>query len=119
MSASRRVQRVERELREIVSTCVVANYSSLLEGLVTVTRVEASPDLRHAKVFLSMMSGEDEKKENLDLLASEVKNIQHVIAKQLPMKFCPKISFVIDRGFEKAQIIEQKLKEIKREGSED
>ncbi|MCB0390990.1 MAG: 30S ribosome-binding factor RbfA [Bdellovibrionales bacterium] len=118
MTVSRRVQRVERELREIVSVFLISGVKEPLMGLVTVTRVSASPDLRHAKVFLSMMASETEKQENLEILKSSAKIVQHLISKQLPMKFCPKISFILDKGFENAELVEQRLKEIKK-GSEE
>ena len=118
MTVSRRVQRVERELREIVSTYLLSGLREPLHGLVTLTRVSASPDLRNAKVFLSMMASEEEKAVNLENLQASAKDVQHIISKQLPMKFCPKITYILDKGFEKAQVVEQRLREIK-EGIED
>ena len=114
MTLSRRVQRVERELREIVSTYLLSGVKCHLEGMVTVTRVMVSPDLRSAKVCLSMMVSEDSKQENLNNLQNYAKDFQFEIHKKLRMKFCPKIFFVLDRGIENAQLVEQRLREIRQ-----
>lgn len=118
MSVSRRVQRVERELREIISTYLLSGFKYPLIGIITLTRVEVSADLRSAKVFLSMMANEEEKQTNLKNLQDCAKDCQQVIHQKLPMKYCPKIFFILDKGFDNAQIVEQRLREIKQ-GSQD
>lgn len=118
MSGSRRVQRVERELREIISTYLLSGFKYPLKGIVTLTRVVSSPDLRSAKVYLSMMASEEEKQTNIENLQECAKDCQHVIHQKLPMKYCPKIFFILDKGFDNAQLVEQRLREIKQ-GSQD
>ena len=118
MTASRRVQRVERELREIVGMYLLAGTKYPINGMVTVTRVSVSPDLRNARVFVTMMATDEEKAENLEALKESTPDLQHQIHKQLPMKFCPKVKFEIDKGYDNVQLVEQRLKEI-HEGDED
>jgi ribosome-binding factor A len=115
MSESRRVQRVERELREIIGTHLLTGLNFSLEGMVTLTRVTVSADLRSARAFLTMMmANEKAQLENLKLLNANTKELQHRIHTQLPMKYCPKVRFEIDKGFENVQIVEARLREIKK-----
>lgn len=115
MSESRRVQRVERELREIIGTYLLSGLNVSLEGMVTLTRVTVSADLRGARAFLTMMMVDEKaKQENLKLLNSNTKDLQKSINAQLPMKYCPKVRFEIDKGFDNVQLVEERLREIKK-----
>ena len=99
---SRRVSRVEKTLREIIGQHLSANLQLFEGALVSVVRVAASPDLRSAQVFVSVYGG-DEFSEDLvfDVLDEQRVVIQHKIAKELPMKFCPKLKFVLDGSIDK------------------
>lgn len=99
---SRRLVRVERILREIIGQHLAANLQRFEGALVSVVRVGASSDLRNAQVFISVYGG-DEYSEDLvfDVLDEQRAMIQHKIAKELPMKFCPKLKFVLDSSIDK------------------
>jgi len=99
---SRRVSRVEKTLREIIGQHLSANLQLFEGALVSVVRVAASPDLRSAQVFVSVYGG-DEFSEDLvfDVLDEQRVMIQHKIAKELPMKFCPKLKFILDGSIDK------------------
>lgn len=136
MSVSRRVQRVEKELREIIGVYLLTGMKAPLSGVVTLTRVTVSPDLRIARAFVTMLASneaelasnevisgrstsnrqaaENEKNQNLEILNSSTRDLQAIIHKQLPMKYCPKVRFEIDKGFDNVQIVEQRLREIKQ-----
>lgn len=93
---SRRLKKVEKELRQIVSTYLVRMQSGASSNLVSVTNVVASPDLRRAKVYLSMLGADEVSEEVLETVQSHAPSIQREISKQLPMKYCPKIVFYND-----------------------
>ena len=119
MRESRRVQRVEKELKQIISQYLISGLKDPLVGIVTLTRIEASPDLRTAKVFLSMMSEESEKNMNLKNLKERAGEIQREIAVRLPMKYCPKISFLVDKGMDKALKIQKILDGLRISGGDE
>ena len=112
---SRRVSRVEKTLREIIGQHLSANLQLFEGALVSVVRVAASPDLRSAQVFVSVYGG-DEFSEDLvfDVLDEQRVVIQHKIAKELPMKFCPKLKFVLDGSIDKLVHVSEVLNSDKK-----
>jgi len=95
-----RIDRVEQTLKEVLASKMIS-YASLFNGaLVTVVRVDCSPDLKNAKVFLSVF-GTDDEDYVFEQLADRRSQLQHEISKKIRMKFCPKIKFVKDGSIEK------------------
>ena len=95
---SRRVERAEKELQQIIASYMITGFKYPLKGLVSVSRVQASPDLRHAKVFVSVMGSEDDADESIETLTDNAQIFQKEVGKKLPMKFCPKLKFFLDEG---------------------
>lgn len=98
-SKSRRVARVEKTLKEILAQYFTGLISYFDGALVTVVRVSASPDLKRAEVFVSVFNGDAE--EVFDLLEDKRPQMQHKISKELPMKSCPKLKFVLGGSIDK------------------
>lgn len=111
-SKSVRVQKVEKELREIISG--VLPELLYLDGgiLVSVIRVEAASDLRSAKVFVSVFPDEsaEEVLEELEFVRADV---QKQISKKLRMKYLPKLQWMNDHSVEQLVKVSQILKESK------
>ena len=82
-------------------------------GLVTVTGVDLSPDLRHAKVFVSTMGSDREKSESLEALNHASGWIRHELGQRIRMKFLPEIVFRADTSQEYGERIDRLLDEIK------
>ncbi len=82
-------------------------------GMVTVTGVELSPDLRHAKVFFSTMGSEKEKGESMEALNHAAGWIRHELGQRIRMKFLPEIVFRVDTSQEYGERIDRLLDEIK------
>ncbi len=91
-----RMLRVNEALKEIVGQVIVEELHDPRIGFVTVTRVETSVDLKRAKVFVSVMGDEPERKDTLAGLSSSHGLIQGKIARELKMKNTPTIKFVYD-----------------------
>jgi ribosome-binding factor A len=76
-----------------------------------VTAVDTSPDLRHGRVFVSVLGTEDERADSLEGLQSSAGYLQSVIGSELRMKRTPTLDFVhddsIDHGFRIAQLLEE------------
>lgn len=93
---NRRIQRVEKELREIISTYLVQQQSGSSNQLVSLTNVVVSNDLRHAKAYICLLGAEEVDAETLEDIQTHAPEIQRLTAKQLRMKYCPKIQFYND-----------------------
>ncbi len=115
MSASVRVQKVQRELQQIIGQYLLRGFRGELQGLVTVSRVVVSADLRNAKVFITHVGTPEELEESLDSLNEYAFDVQKQIARELPMKFVPKLSFFHDEAYYESMEIERKLNEIRKE----
>lgn len=100
---TRRQEKVARIVREAVSDAIRNSLSDpRISGFISVTRVEMTPDLKNANVYLSMF-GQDEKKQNKTFLAiiHAKSKIQSVVADYIQSKFCPVLHIKIDEKLKK------------------
>lgn len=112
MSQSRRVQRVEKELQHIVANYLLKGFKGRLCGLVSVSRVEANAQLRTAKVYVSVLGSDEDRRNSLESLQQGTHEIQQHVNKQLRMKFVPRISLILDEGLEKLLRVESLLRQV-------
>ena len=105
------MRRVNEALREVLSARIARGLKDPRIGFVTVTAVDTSPDLRHARVYVSVLGDETEREDSLAGLASSHGFLQAEIARQLRMKRTPTLQFEhdesIDRGFRIAKLLEE------------
>ncbi len=100
---SRRQEKVARIIKESVSDCIANHLSDpRIEGLVSVTKVDVSPDLRNVDVYLSVY-GKDESSQNktYNAIVHATKRIQTFMAHDLQSRFCPILHFKNDDNFKK------------------
>ena len=109
---TRRVQKVAELLKQQLAEMTKETLPEDL-GMVTVTDVDVSADLKKATVFISCLDKtcESDVFKKLELKAKEY---QHILGRKLKMKFTPKLAFKIDAGLEKIGRIEEILNDIKR-----
>jgi ribosome-binding factor A len=104
-----RMQRVNEALREVLSTVIGRGVKDPRVGFVTVTGVEATNDLRQARVFVSIMGDAAQREESLRGLHSAEGFLQGVINDELHLKRTPALEFVydesVDRGFRINEVI--------------
>jgi len=104
------MRRVNEAVREVVSEGV-GELKDPRIGFVTVTGVETSPDLRHARVFVSVLGSEAKQKRTLDGLAAAHGVLQARLARQLRMKRTPQLAFeydpTVERGVRMTQLIDE------------
>ncbi len=81
-------------------------------GFVTVTGVDMSPDLRHAKVYVTAMGNDAEQKASLETLNHAAGWIRHELGQRIRMKFLPEIVFRTDHSQEYGERIDRLLDEI-------
>ncbi len=82
-------------------------------GFVTVTGVQMSLDLRHAKVFVSLMGTENEKNEGLAALNHAAGWVRHELGQRIRMRFSPEIVFLTDTSQEYGERIDKLIDEIR------
>lgn len=86
-------------------------------GLVTVTRVDVSGDLSHARVYVSPQGDDAERTRALEGLQSASGFLRSMVAKVLTTRSVPELHIELDRGLEHSQRIDQLLAELRREES--
>ena len=107
-----RMRRINEVLREVIGAAIASELSDPRIGFVTVTSVETSPDLRTAKVFVSVLGDEEEREETLSGLRSSHGVIQSRIATETRMKRTPTLTFHYDDTIEQGVRISQLLDEV-------
>jgi ribosome-binding factor A len=103
------MRRVNEALREVLSTRIAEGLKDPRIGFVTVTAVETSPDLRHARVFVSVLGDEAARGETLESLQRAHALLQAEIARTMRMKRTPELKFVYDETVEKGMRINELL----------
>jgi ribosome-binding factor A len=105
------MRRVNEAVREVLSTAIGQDLKDPRIGFVTVTAVDTSPDLRHARVYVSILGGEKERADTLAGLTSSHGYLQGRIASELRLKHTPQLGFHYDEGVDRGMRIEEILRE--------
>ena len=117
---NRRADRVAEAIREEVATVLTGGAKDpRIVGFVTVTAVEVTHDLRHAKVFVSVMGTDAERERTLEGLGEIARSVRQRLAKVLRLRFAPEIAFKHDPSVERAARIETLLAQVKAERTRD
>ena len=112
--AGQRMRRVNEAIREVLSEAIASGLKDPRIGFVTVTSVDTSPDLRSAKVYVSVLGDEKVRQESLDGLERSHGYLQSLLAGQLALKRTPHITFVYDDSIERGMRMEKILREIEK-----
>src|SRR5438067_3934058 len=107
---SNRMRRVNEAVRQVLSEAV-GELKDPRIGFVTVTGVETSPDLRHARVFVSVLGDAEERDASLEGLQSAHGYLQRRVADELRIKHTPQLVFEEDDTARRADRIERLLEE--------
>jgi len=106
-----RMRRVNEAVREVLSGHIAGDLKDPRIGFVTVTGVETSPDLRHARVYVSVLGSNDERRAALDGLRSSAGFLQAKVGEELRMKRTPTLEFEyddsIDRGMRISELLDK------------
>jgi len=106
-----RMRRVDEAVRSVLSDAIAKDLKDPRVGFVTVTAVKTSPDLRHARVYVSVLGDERARAETLDGLRSAHGFLQAQVASELSLKHTPTLTFEydesIDRGMRISRLIDQ------------
>lgn len=112
---SHRPERVAELIRQTVAEFLTANVRDPRIGFVTVTAVEVSADLAHARVWVSVMGTDADKAKSVEGLASAARFLRAQLSRELHLRASPELRFELDRGLEHAQRIDAVLKQLKED----
>jgi ribosome-binding factor A len=112
----RRTERLGHEIRVVLAELIAREVKDPRIGFATVTRVELSADLHHARVYVSVLGNPEEQKNNLEGLSSAAGFLRHEIAHRLALRRAPELDFILDHGAETVEKIEMLLQEINLKG---
>lgn len=113
--SGRRQEKVADLLRDEVSEIIQREMSDPRLGFVSITRVELSPDLKYARMFISVMGTEEERANSLVALNNASGFIRRQLAPRLRMRVIPDVSFRLDRSMEHAENVARILRDLEPE----
>ena len=115
-TSNRRSVRVAEAVREEVASFLTEGAKDpRLVGFVTVTGVDVTNDLRHARVFVSIMGSETERSTTLEGLESLASHLRSRVARTLRLRSAPEVEFRLDQTVERAARIESLLSDLRRD----
>jgi ribosome-binding factor A len=106
-----RMRRVNESIKEILGDAITTELKDPRIGFVTVTEVDTSPDLRAARVYVSVLGTEEERERSLVGLRSSHGFLQGKIASAMRMKRTPTLTFEYDQSAERGDRISRLLRD--------
>lgn len=114
--AKKRTARLNSLLKEVISDVIRKDTRNPhINRLLTVTRVEITPDLHYAKVYVSVIGSDEEKKGTIDALQTAAGFIAVNSSKQVVMRYFPQLTFKLDDSVDQHMRIEKLLYDIGNE----
>jgi ribosome-binding factor A len=110
--SSRRVLKAAQAIREVVSMAIIADLKDPRIRDVTVTLVEVTPDMRQAKVNVSVMGDETKQKLCIRGLQNSAGYLQQKVGKRIDTKYTPRLEFVLDEGIKHSMLVTRILEEV-------
>ena len=115
---SQRIVKVQKLAREVLGETIQTLKDPRI-GFVTVTAVRVTGDLRHARVFVSVLGDQDERAATMSGLQSATPYLRAELGRQMKVKYLPELQFELDTGPEEAQRLEALLKQIHTDEGEE
>lgn len=112
---SRRREQLADFLRDEISEIIRRELKDPRLGFTSITRVELSPDLRYARVFVSVLGPEEDLEATLKALSSAAGFIRRLLLPRMHVRHVPELTFRSDRSMEHAEQIARTLNEIRGE----
>jgi len=109
-----RQEKVASLIRHEISLILQHDYAPEESGFITVTDVVVTPDLKIAKVYVSVFGDPERKEKSLAFLEEHKGEIRSELGSRIRLKFTPSVTFLLDQSLDRAMKIEQILSEIHR-----
>lgn len=116
--SSRRTLKAAEAIREVVSMAILTEIRDPRVQNVTVTGVEVAPDMRSAKVLVSVMGDDGMQQLTLRGLANSAGFLQSKIAKRIDTRYTPRLTFELDLGVKKSIEVGRILADLAQERAE-
>lgn len=114
-----RTDRLNSLLKEVLADVIRREVDNPdVDPFVTVTRVEITKDLRHAKVYISSIKSMEEKKKTIEILQEAAGFIAVMASKKVVMRYFPALRFYIDDTVDKVMRIDEVLQKIHKQDEE-
>ena len=115
-TASHRHERVGEEIAHEINAMLAGELKDpRLEGMVVVSEVRVQPDMKHARVFVSMRGTEKEQSDAIKALEHAAGFIKRELVERLQLRRLPELHFALDHSQEYSERIEQLLKEMRKD----
>jgi ribosome-binding factor A len=108
------MRRVDEAIRQVIGDAVAGNLKDPRIGFVTVTDVRTSADLRHSRVYVSVLGDAPAREATLEGLRSAHGHLQACIAGELRLKRTPTLEFIYDDTTDRALRVDALIDEIER-----
>lgn len=109
-----RASQVAEELRKIISMILLDDLNDPRMGFVTVTHIEVTDDLKHGRIFYSVLGSEEQKKSTQEALEENLSYIKRLAVEGINLKFAMDIKFEEDKSIDYSFKIDNILKKIKK-----
>jgi ribosome-binding factor A len=125
---NRRIQKVEREIQAVVGMYLISGFSEPVDVFITLSRTVISADLKFAKLYFTVLPkggtgadhvAEDQAEQTEKLLNEHAYEFQGQIAKELKLRYTPKVTFFHDRSIEKVIKVDQILSQLAGQNKSD
>lgn len=111
---NQRMEKVQKLARQVLGEAI-HDLKDPRIGFATVTSVRISPDLRHARVRVSVLGTNEEQTETMAGLNSAKSHLRGELGRQVRMKYLPELAFELDQQAEDAEHLEELLRKIHQE----
>ena len=108
------MRRVDEAMRMVLSDAIATDLKDPRVGFVTVTSVKTSPDLKHARVYVSVLGDEAEREASMEGLRSAHGYLQRRLASELTLKHTPALTFEYDESIDRGMRISELLDKTAR-----
>ena len=115
--ASNRIGRINEEIQRELSDLIRSLKDPRVQTLISITRVDTTPDLRYSKIYISVMD-EEKQKDAMRGLRSAGGWLRRELGSSLQLRYTPELIFKLDTNIEYAAHINQLLKETERKTDE-
>lgn len=118
-SNSNRMNKINEELKKVIGSVINNQLKNpRLTGLISVTKVQTTPDLRYARVYISMFN-EKSKKETLSILKRSAGFVRSEVARKVNLRMTPELVFLLDDSMEYGSRIDEILSKITKDMKKD
>ena len=117
--AGARMRRVDEAMRVVLSEAISKDLQDPRVGFITVTGVKTSPDLRHARVYVSVLGDDEARAASLEGLQAARGFLQARVASSLRLKHTPALTFDYDESVDRGMRISELLDEVRPVGEGD